>query len=199
MRGIVVKSDAAGATRIEVVVCPQGTRDVVDCTANISAVGRLCTISPNFFSRVRLYCVNARHLPIVLCKARGVRRALSRAVRRRSKRTRAGQCRTGRKGNPATALRAEIAVRTHRKPRPLPADGKQPTAAAGGAHAATHLTPTPRAGKPTLRSLHPAPHGGDDHRDQHAERKREQRRERRPAPGARLLIYRVECCGTRVV
>ena len=99
MRGTVVKSDAAGATRIEVVVCPQGTRDVVDCTANISAVGRLCTISPNFFSRVRLYCVNARHLPIVLCKARGVRRALSRAVRGRSKRTRAGQCRTGRKGN----------------------------------------------------------------------------------------------------
>ena len=100
MRGTVVKSDAAGATRIEVVVCPQGTRDVVDCTANISAVGRLCTISPNFFSRVRLYCVNVRHLPIVLCKARGVRRALSRAVRGCSKRTRAGPCRTGRKGNP---------------------------------------------------------------------------------------------------
>lgn|GEM_PF-4904638 len=98
MRGTVVKSDAAGATRIEVVVCPQGTRDV-DCTANISAAGRLCTISPNFFSRVRLYCVNARHLPIVLCKARGVRRALSRAVRGRSKRTRAGLCRTGRKGH----------------------------------------------------------------------------------------------------
>ena len=98
MRGTVVKSDAAGATRIEVVVCPQGTRDV-DCTANISAVGRLCTISPIFFSRFRFYCVNARHLSFVLCKARGVRRALSRAVRGRSKRTRAGQCRTGRKGN----------------------------------------------------------------------------------------------------
>ena len=191
MRGTVVKSDATGATRIEVVVCPKGTRDV-DCTANISAAGRLCTISPNFFSRVRLYCVNARQLSIVLCKAGGVRRALSRAVRGRSERTRAGQCRTGRKGNPATALRAEIAVRTHRKPRPLPADGKQPTAAAGGAHAAAHLTPT-------LRSLHPAPHGGHDHRDQHAERKREQRRERRPAPRARLLIYRVERRGTRVV
>lgn len=106
MRGTVVKSDAAGATRIEVVVCPKGTRDV-DCTANISAVGRLCTISPNFFSRVRLYCVNARHLPIVLCKARGVRRALSRAVRGRSERTRAGQCRTGRKGNPARCLPTE--------------------------------------------------------------------------------------------
>lgn len=70
MRGTVVKSDAAGATRIEVVVCPQGTRDV-DFTANISAVGRLCTISPYFFSRVRFYCVNARHLSFVLCKARG--------------------------------------------------------------------------------------------------------------------------------
>ena len=191
MRGTVVKSDAAGATRIEVVVCPKGTREV-DCTANISAVGRLCTISPNFFSRVRLYCVNARHLSFVLCKARGVRRALSQAVRRRSKRTRAGPCRTGRKGNPATARGAEIAVRTHRKPRPLPADGKNPTAAAGGAHAAAHLTPTPR-------SLHPAPHGGHDHRDQYAERKREQRRECRPAPGARLLIYRVERRRTRVV
>lgn len=198
MRGTVVKSDAAGATRIEVVVCPKGTRDV-DCTADISAVGRLCTISPYFFSRVRFYCMNARHLSFVLCKARGVRRALSWAVRGRSERTRAGQCRTGRKGNPATALRAEIAVRTHRKPRPLPTDGKHPTAAAGGALAAAHLTPTPRAGKPTLRSLHPAPHGGDEHRDQHAERKREQRRECRPAPRARLLIYRVERRGTRVV
>lgn len=178
MRATVVQTDAAGAPRIEVVVCPQGTREV-DCTANISAAGRLCTISPNFFSRVRLYCVNARHLPIVLCKARGVRRALSRAVRGRSKRTRAG--------------------RTHRKPRPLPTDGKHPTTAAGGAHAAAHLTATPRAGKPILRSLHPAPHGGDDHRDQHAERKREQRRECRPAPRARLLIYRVERRGTRVV
>lgn len=67
MRGTVVKSDAAGATRIEIVVCPQGTRDV-DFTANISAVGRLCTISPYFFSRVRFYCVNARHLSFVLCK-----------------------------------------------------------------------------------------------------------------------------------
>lgn len=198
MRGTVVKSDAAGATRIEIVVCPKGTRDV-DCTANISAAGRLCTISPNFFSRVRLYCVNARHLSFVLCKAWGVRRALSRAVRGRSERTRAGQCRTGQKGNPATALCAEIAVRTHRKPRPLPTDGKHPTTAAGGAHAAAHLTATPRAGKPILRSLHPAPHGGDDHRDQHAERKREQRRECRPAPRARLLIYRVERRGTRVV
>ena len=198
MRGTVVQTDAAGATRIEVVVCPQGTRDV-DCTANISAAGRMCTISPYFFSRVRFYCMNARHLSFVLCKARGVRRALSRAVRGCSKQTRAGPCRTGRKGNPATARGAEIAVRTHRKPRPLSADGKQPTTAAGGAHPAAHLTPTPRAGKPKLRSLHPAPHGGDDHRDQHAERKREQRRERRPAPRARLLIYRVERRGTRVV
>ena len=98
MRATVVQTDAAGATRIEVVVCPKGTRDV-DCTANISAAGRLCTISPNFFSRVRLYCVNARQLSIVLCKAGGVRRALSRAVRGRSKRMRAGLCRTGRKGN----------------------------------------------------------------------------------------------------
>lgn len=97
MRGTVVKSDAAGATRIEVVRCPQGTREV-DCSANIVDVGRLCAISPSFFSRVRLYCVNARHLSFVLCKARGVRRALSRAVRGRSKRTRAGQCRTGREG-----------------------------------------------------------------------------------------------------
>ena len=151
MRGTVVKSDAAGATRIEVVVCPQGTREV-DCTANISAAGRMCTISPNFFSRVRLYCMNARHLPIVLCKARGVRRALSRAVRGRSKQTRAEQCRTGRKGNPATARGGEIAGRTHRKPRPLPTDGKHPTTAAGGAHPAAHLTATPRAGTPTLRS-----------------------------------------------
>lgn len=198
MRGTVVKSDAAGATRIEVVVCPQGTRDV-DFTANIEDVAQLCAISPNFFSRVRLYCMNARHLPIVLCKARGVRRALSRAVRGRSKRTRAGQCRTGRKGNPATARGTEVAVRTHRKPRPLPADGKHPTTAAGGAHPATHHTPSARVGTPTPGSLHPAPHGGHDHRDQHAERKREQRRECCPAPGARLLIYRVERRGTRVV
>lgn len=103
MRGTVVKSDAAGATRIEVVVCPKGTRDV-DCTANISAVGRLCTISPNFFSRVRLYCVNVRHLPIVLCKARGVRRALSQAVRGRARRTRTGQ---GTRGGKATPPRPE--------------------------------------------------------------------------------------------
>ena len=198
MRGIVVKSDAAGATRIEVVRCPQGTREV-DCSANIVDVGRLCAISPGFFSRVRLYCVNARHLSFVLCKARGVRRALSWVVRRCSRPTRVGQCRTGRKGNPATARGVEIAVRSHRKPRPLPADGKQPTTAAGGAHAAAHHTPSARAGTPTPGSLHPAPHGGHEHRDQHAERKREQRRERRPAPGARLLIYRVERRGTRVV
>ena len=191
-------SDAAGATQIEVVRCPQRTREV-DFTANIVDVPQLSAISPRFFSRVRFYCVNAWHLLIVLRKARGVRRALSQAVRGRARQTRVGQGTRGGKAAVIASRGGEIAVRTHRTPRPLPADGKQPTTAAGGAHAVAHLTPTPRAGKPPLRSLHPAPHGGDEHRDQHAERKREQRRECRPAPRARLLIYRVERRGTRVV